>query len=46
MSTFAAFSVLLISLAGVVAQTTGTSVDSSILTKTADSTGPSGFSIP
>ncbi|OWZ39624.1 chitin deacetylase [Cryptococcus neoformans c45] len=46
MSTFAAFSALLISLAGVVAQTTGTSVDSSILTKTADSTGPSGFSIP
>ncbi|WVN87924.1 uncharacterized protein L203_103121 [Cryptococcus depauperatus CBS 7841] len=37
---------LLLSLAGVLAQTINTSVDSNILTKTAASAGPSGFSIP
>lgn len=45
MPAFAAVSALLVSLAGVVAQSPSTSVDSSVLTQTAP-TGPSGFSIP
>lgn len=45
MSAFAAVSALLVSLAGIMAQTASTSVASSVLTQTAP-TGPSGFSIP
>ncbi|ADV23067.1 chitin deacetylase, putative [Cryptococcus gattii WM276] len=45
MPAFAAVSALLVSLAGVMAQTPSTSVDSSVLTQTAP-TGPSGFSVP